>query len=387
MRGKVLGSVMLVAGTAIGAGMLAIPIVTAELGFLLATLLLFVCWAVMTSTAFLILHVNLAHPEHSNFSTMAKHTIGHAGRVLTWVSYCFLLYALTAAYMTGGASLLGHAFSYLSISPKLNALLFTVVLGFLVYCGVRSVDYANRLLISLKAASLILMVIFLFPRISVSNLLLSSEVKLGWLVALPILLTSFGFQTVIPNLRDYLHSDVKKLKRVIWIGSSIPLLVYLLWEMAILGTLPGLNHQVTLVGMISQLSNQLHKPFLSFIVNFFTDVAITTSFLGVSMGLFHFIRDAFHLNQKRLGEKGLAALITFLPPLCFAWFYPEGFILALSYASVFVVILLIFIPVWMTHRLKHQKKRSAYPLHLHWTCSALLLGFGALLIAAHFFST
>ena len=382
MHNKVLGSVMIVAGTAIGAGMLAIPLVTAELGFMMAAFLLIVCWAAMTLTGFLILHVNMAFHEHSNFSTMAGQTIGYAGRILTWIFFFLLLYALVAAYMTGGASLLNH-FAPI-IPPKLSALIFTVVLGLFVYLGVRSVDYANRILISLKAISLVLLVVFIFPHVHVSNLLLSAHVKLGWLAALPILLTSFGFQTVIPNLRDYLHSDVKKLKRVIWIGSSIPLVVYLLWEMAILGVVSGITHQMTLVEMISMLSKRLDNTFLGFLVDFFTDVAITTSFLGVSMGLFHFVRDVFHLNKQRVGEKGLAALVTFLPPLCFAWFYPEGFILALNYASVFVVILLIFIPVWMTWQLKRKGLRSAYHLDLHWIGSLALLGFGALLIAAHF---
>lgn len=385
MKSKVIGSMMIVAGTAIGAGMLAIPIVTAKLGFALSALLLVACWAAMTTTGFLILHVNLAFEEHSNFSTMARHTIGYAGRLLTWIFFFLLLYALTAAYMTGGASLLNHMAPWLS--AKMSALLFTIILGTFVYMGVQSVDYANRILISLKAISLVLMVVFLFPHVHLSNLLLPPTSEKGWLFALPILITSFGFQTVIPNLRDYLHSDVKKLKRVIWVGSLIPLAIYLLWEMAILGAVNGLTPQMTLVEMISTISSQLHSSWLGFLVDLFTDVALTTSFLGVSMGLFHFVRDTFHLNRQRTGEKTLASAITFVPPLCFAWFYPEGFILALNYASISVAILLIFIPVWMGWKLKKQGKQSTYPLNLHWIGSILLLAFGTLIVASHFLST
>lgn len=387
MKGKVLGSSLIVTGTAIGAGMLAIPIVTSELGFFLSTVLLFVCWGVMNLTAFLILHVNMAFKEHSNLSTMASQTIGRAGHAITWVSCLMLLYALTAAYMTGGASLLGHSLSYFfgfHIPSMVNALLFTVVLGAFVYFGTRSVDYANRVLITLKMGSFFLMLVFLLPHIQIQTLPLYSNSRMGWLMALPILITSFGYQNVIPNLRDYLQSNVKKLKKVIFIGGSIPLVVYLLWELVVFGTLPELSSKIALADMVEMLSTRFNQPLLSAVVNFFTDAAITTSFLGVSMSLFHFIRDGFHLNQNRIGEKGAAALITFVPPLGFAWFYPEGFVMALNYASIFVVILLILIPVWMTSRLKRKGRFSAYPFNLHWTGTALLLGFSALVIGAQF---
>ena len=388
MTGKIVGSMMLVAGTAIGAGMLAIPIVTAGLGFAMSTFLLVLCWAVMTLTGFIILHVNMAFQEHSNFSTMAAKTIGKMGGIFTWIFYSLLLYALVAAYMTGGASLLGHSTSLIfhaKLPQVACVLLFTVIFGVFVYFGTRSVDYANRILITLKIGAFILMLIFLFPHIHVENLLTSSKNSSSWFFALPILITSFGYQNVIPNLRDYLHSDVKKLKTVIFFGALIPLIVYIFWEIVVLGTAPELSHKEGLIELINRLSSRLQSPFLAFVVNFFTDVAITTSFLGVSMSLFHLVRDKFHLNRNRTGEKGLAALITFLPPFCFATFYPEGFILALSYAGVFVVVLLVLIPVWMALQIKKKKMVSLYPFRLHWSAITGLVIFSLLVIGAQFY--
>lgn len=343
----------------------------------------------MNLTAFLILHVNMAFKEYSNLSTMASQTIGRAGHAITWVSCLMLLYALTSAYMTGGASLLAHSLNYFfgfHIPSRVSALLFTVVLGTFVYFGTRSVDYANRVLITLKMGSFFLMLLILIPHVQMEVFPLHSKSPLGWLMALPILITSFGYQNVIPNLRDYLQSNVKKLKRVVFIGGSIPLVVYLLWELVIFGILPELNSKISLATMVGMLSDRLNHPLLGVIVHFFTDAAITTSFLGVSMSLFHFIRNGFQLNRNRISEKGIVALITFAPPLGFAWFYPEGFVIALNYASIFVVILLILIPVWMTLRLKQKGKESTYPFKLHWTGTVLLMGFSALVIGAQFLS-
>jgi len=316
--------------------------------------------------------------------------------VVTWFSFLLLLYALCAAYMTGGASLLGNTleqFGGITLPAHLDALLFTIVLGAFVYFGTRTVDYANRFLISLKGTAFFLVILFLIPHIDVHHLFIHPNPHLGWLTALPILITSFGFHIVIPNLRDYLHSDVRKLKRAVFVGSLIPLIIYLLWETVILGIIPIegphgfsvlLSNGGGLTEMVNQLSTTLHRPVLGFVINFFTDVAITTSFLGVSMGLLHFVRDACSLNKGRKGEKAVGALITFLPPLCFAWFYPRGFVLALNYASIFVVVLLIIIPVWMTYKLRKMEMSSAYPFSLNNIIAWGLLIFSILVIGAQF---
>ena len=64
MNSKMIGSVLLIVGTAIGAGMLALPIATAQLGFAGSIILLFVSWFVMTGGAFLLLEVNLWMPPN-----------------------------------------------------------------------------------------------------------------------------------------------------------------------------------------------------------------------------------------------------------------------------------------------------------------------------------
>ena len=50
---KMIGGVLIVAGTSIGGGMLGLPIVTAPGGIVYATILLLLSWALMTFAAFL----------------------------------------------------------------------------------------------------------------------------------------------------------------------------------------------------------------------------------------------------------------------------------------------------------------------------------------------
>src|SRR3990167_1825985 len=89
---KLIGSILLIVGTSIGAGMLALPIATAELGFLGSLILLFVCWFIMTSGAFLLLEANLWLPQNSNIISMARVTIGPIGQIIAWIAYLFYLH-------------------------------------------------------------------------------------------------------------------------------------------------------------------------------------------------------------------------------------------------------------------------------------------------------
>ena len=87
LSSKGLGSAMIIAGTSIGAGMLAIPATVAACGFWIASLLLVVTWFIMLLTALLLAEVNLLMENGSNFTRMAYATLGKTGRFVTWVGY------------------------------------------------------------------------------------------------------------------------------------------------------------------------------------------------------------------------------------------------------------------------------------------------------------
>jgi len=83
MDTKIAGGILLIVGTSIGGGMLALPIVSAESGFIGSTLVLLACWALMAFCALLILEVNLWLPPRNNLISMASATLGKTGAVAT----------------------------------------------------------------------------------------------------------------------------------------------------------------------------------------------------------------------------------------------------------------------------------------------------------------
>jgi tyrosine-specific transport protein len=362
---RLIGGVLLVAGTTIGAGMLALPIVTGFAGFWPSMLLFIVYWLYMTFTAFLMLEINLWMEEHTNLITMAKRTLGRGGQILSWIIYLFLLYTLTTAYLAGGGPIFIEAietFTGWQFPAWVNPFPLLIIFGFFVYQGTHSVDFVNRLLMLGLAISYVLIVVFLFPHIQAS-LLMHTNWTAIWM-AVSIVSTSFGFHIIIPTLTDYLHRNIKQLKLVLIIGSLIPLFVYISWELLTLGIIPlqgasGLTegYQKGLDGA-TLLSTYLGNNELSLLARLFSLFAIVTSFLGVSLSLRDFLADGLRIQKTQKGRL-ILYLLTFIPPLAITLIDPRAFLNALEYAGAFgVMTLLGLFPILMVWRGRYVQRRT-----------------------------
>lgn len=369
--GRIVGGILLVAGTAIGAGMLALPVSTGLAGFFPAICLMTIAWIFMTYTALLMLEVNLSMGENNNLITMAKHTLGKWGESVSWIAYLFLLYALTTAYIAGSGPITIEVVNQLTgftIPSYVGSIPLLLLFGIFVYKGTASVDYVNRFLMFGLVVTYVLMVAFLAPHVN-SALLTFTHWK-SLLVASSVVVTSFGFHIIIPTLSTYLHRDVKALKMVILIGSAIPLIVYIIWELLTLGILPHEGEHGIIKGYVEGingaqlLAGVLGHTTIGVVARFFSFFAIVTSFLGVSLSLSDFLADGFKIKKTRLGRVMLYAL-TFFPPLFLAVIDPRAFLTALEYAGAFgVIVLLGLLPafmVWSKRYWKHLKSPYTAP--------------------------
>lgn len=356
MLSKIIGGILLIVGTSIGGGMLALPVASAGMGFWSSALLLFICWVVMTLGAFFILEVTLYLPPGKNIISMAAATLGKPGLVLAWLSYLLLLYSLLSAYISGGSDVFGGILSLVHLQSRewILACLFTLSFGAIAYMGIRSVDLLNRGLMFAKLGVYVILVVLFLPFIQtqhyhVKQLHYSTN-------SVMIFLTSFGYAIIVPNLREYFQDNIQVLRKVILIGSFIPLVCYLVWNAVIMGVIPpqgasGLmplmqsEHATSTLAQI--LSSAIHNPFISLLFTFFTSICMLTAFLGVSLCLISFLADGLNLPQK--GKQGFGLfLLTFLPPFLLVIYYPGAYLHALAYAGIFVILLLLFLPAMMS---------------------------------------
>lgn len=362
MYKKVIGSILMILGTSVGAGMLALPIVTAHETFAMSLVLLFSSWLMMTIGAYSLLEVSLWLPPHTNMVSMADKTLGRFGKQVTWCIYLLLLYSLICAYLSGLSDIIQGLLAHINITiPRGICTLFGLGLfGTIVYRGISSVDLVNRGLMGVKLLAYGLLILLLFQHI---DLQLINDGDYHWQnSAVMVMLTSFGYAIIIPSLRVYLDDNHALLKKVVLIGSLIPLLLYIVWIFVIQGIIAksgseGLISMMTADNTNSMLMNSLsatvHTTWSAQLVKLFISICAVTSFLGVSVCLTDFIADGLSIEKR--GKSALVIYaITYLPPLFIVFLSPGIFVKALDYAGVWCLILLIMIPLWMLYRGRYR---------------------------------
>jgi tyrosine-specific transport protein len=369
-HGKVVGSVMLVMGTLIGGGVLALPMVGIGAGAVPVLLLIIFMWLLMLATGLLFLEVNLSLPSEDNsFTSMAQKTLGRSGQIVTFISYLLLLYALVAAYTAGGGSLLSQLFSLggFHLSSKWCSLLFIGILGSFVFHGVKMVDHVNRWFFSFKALFLVGSLALLTSYVDVSSSLIHRwEFKYIWAGA-PIFLCSFGYHVLIPTLSKYLGRDSQLICRVLFWGTFLTMLIYSYWLFELLGLISldqfsmFLQAQGSTGEFVALIMNTVNNQWVSLAINSFANITITTSFLGVSLGLFDFLSDMINRSKQRLGKRSILFL-TFAPPSLFVIFYPQGFIIALGYAAICVAFSHVVLPAMMVWQIRKKVHVPKYRL-------------------------
>ncbi|MFU2059909.1 aromatic amino acid transport family protein [Avibacterium volantium] len=363
MKNKTFGSALLVAGTTIGAGMLAMPLTSAEMGFGYTLALLFILWILLSYSALLFVEVyQKAERKDAGIATLAEQYFGMTGRVLATLSLVIFMYAILSAYVTGGGSLLAGLLPFLGDNAtSVSIVLFTLVLGVFIVISTGAVDALTRLLFVIKLVAFVLVLAMMLPLVTSDNLLAMPLKDFLIVSASPVFFTSFGFHVIIPSINKYLDGDIKRLRIAIIGGTAIPLVAYILWQMATHGVFPQsefvqiVNNDPTLNGLINATFQATGSSLISGAVRTFSTLALVTSFLGVALSLFDCLDDLL----KRVNIKAhriQLGLLTFIPPLAFALFYPDGFIAALGYAGQMFTFYGLVLPVGLAWR-----ARKRYP--------------------------
>ena len=362
-RPSVFGGALLIAATTIGVGMLALPIATGVGGFFPAVSIYILCWLFMLCTGLLLLEVCLWLPKNANLISMAHKLLGPVGQVACWIIYLFLFSTVMIAHVAGGGEVLQEIFHL--DSSHTASIIYVALFAPVAYLGTISVNKLNVFLFSGVIILYLLFIGFSYEFIDLSLLK-----KTDWsqaILALPVLFTAFTYQVIIPTLTSYLERDVKKIRRAIFIGTSIPLVIYLIWEALILSIVPhealveanSLGHNA-----IYPLKTITNNSLLFHIGKGFAFFTLTASYVTLALAFIDFLSDGLKIKKKGW-NKLLLCLLVFVPPLIISLGYPNLFLVALSYAGGYGCAILfgLFPPLmaWVGrykthHHLLHKKQ-------------------------------
>ena len=141
---KQITSILLVAGTCIGAGMLALPIALAKLGVVPSLVVMLAAWFLTYYPSLVSVELNL-HSEHGlSLGLLGRKFSGKIAEMTGDISVKLLSYALRAAYIYGGSSiiqkLIGTEFSTFIMHTILSICIIIALL-----CPTRIVSKLNNI--------------------------------------------------------------------------------------------------------------------------------------------------------------------------------------------------------------------------------------------------
>nr|WP_115172879.1 tryptophan permease [Pasteurella bettyae] len=375
------GGAMIIAGTAVGAGMLANPTSTAGIWFLGSLVLLIYTWFCMTTSGLMILEANLHYPTGASFDTIVKDLLGKGWNIINGISIAFVLYILTYAYVTSGGGLTESFINQLFSSPNntveigrsSGSLLFCLVLAAFVWLSTKAVDRFTTILIGGMVIAFILSTAGLLGSVNTEVLFNSihsgEDLYLPYAItALPVCLVSFGFHGNVPSLVKYYDRDANRVMKSIFFGTTIALVIYVLWQLAIQGNLPRAEFAPVIekggdiAALLEALNVYIQTNYIGELLRFFAYMAIASSFLGVTLGLFDYIADLCHFDDSVAGRTK-TTLVTFLPPLLLSLQFPYGFVVAIGYAGLAATIWAAIVPALLAKACRLKFPQRSYTVY------------------------
>ena len=348
--GRLLGAILLIAGSTVGAGIIAMPVRTGQAGFIPTLATLFASWLFMNLTAMLLVEASLWYGPKANVLSMAGNTLGVYGRSISMALYLFIYAATLTAYLSEGSAMSTPLFSKLlgrDIPSWLGTSAFTVISGLALYSGPKRIDLLNRVCVYIALYSFLHLIV----RCGM-NLQPAFLARGNWqacTTCIPIMVVAFTFHNIVPSLVGYLGNSRDAVKAIV-IGSSIPLVLYIIWQAIILGTLPEqlvytLNCGADVVAAIAGVtSDQLSRH-----VTIFSFFAIVTSLLGIGLGCVDFVKDALPSTWmvRKQSSQIVPLFVTLIPPLVISLVCPGVFYKALEFSGTFRLVLFGIMPALM----------------------------------------
>jgi len=325
-----------VAGCCIGAGMLALPVATAHAGFWPSIAMMALSYVFMTFTALCFIEAGFwMKKDDAHVISMSQALLGRTGKAISWCLYLFICYASLVAYTAGCGDLIAKALG----STKLVSYVgFMAVFGPLLAFSHQTLGRVNSVMFI--AMMVAYGVVIAFGTGAVDMTLLARQNWKAAPLGLPLLLTAFSFQTMVPSLHPYLNHDGRSLRFAVITGTSIAFVVYFLWQLIVHGTVPlegsyGLMEALQLGHPASHsLAHYVNSPIVEWGATFFAFFALITSFFGLGLGLYDFLSDGLKIRKNKRGTLLLTLLIV-LPTLFFAVGFERIFLLALDISGGF----------------------------------------------------
>lgn len=388
---SLVGGACIIASVCVGAGMLGLPSAGAGSWTLWSILAIALTMAVMTVSGWLLLEAFKHYDLNVSFNTVTSDLLGEKVNAFNNLTVYFVGGILLYAYTTSFGLILQGS---LGLESKTASIIFVFLASSVVWHSTRAVDRISIVLICIMLFSFIFGVFGLTVHVDFSKLTdavnQNGEYAKYAMALLPIALTSFGYHHSVASMRSY-YGEERKAKYAILGGTSIALFLYVIWLVSIFGHLsrdsfgPVIAQDGNVDVLLSALGTVVSSEKVSQAINVFSVSAILSSFIGVGLGVFDYIADLFHFDNRNKSGRTKTWAVTFMPPLVLSLLFPFGFILAIGYAGAAATVWTCIIPALLVLKSRQREgSEKGFLVKGGKIVPYFVLGFGVATAIFHF---
>lgn len=391
--------IMVIAGTVIGGGMFALPVDLAGAWFFWGAFILIIAWFSMLHSGLLLLEANLNYPVGSSFNTITKDLLGNKWNIFSGFTVAFVLYILTYAYISANGAIISETISMHSgehVNPKIIGVCTALFVAAVLWFSSLAASRITSLFLGIKILAFVIVFGSFFFQVDYTILRGTdgaSEASRSFFpyifMAIPVCLASFGFHGNIPSLIICYGKRKDKLIKSIVFGSSLALLIYLFWLYCTMGNISreAFKGIIASGGNVDALVNSFlgtnQSKMIEFCLLVFSNLAVASSFFGVTLGLFDFLADLFKFNNSHSG-RFKTILLTFLPPTILYLFFPNGFIYGIGGAGLCATIWAVIIPAILALKSRQKFPDQMFTVWGGRVIPVIVITFGVVVIVCWF---
>ena len=391
--------IMVIAGTVIGGGMFALPVDLSGAWFFWGAFILIIAWFSMLHSGLLLLEANLNYPVGSSFNTITKDLIGNKWNIVSGFTVAFVLYILTYAYISANGAIISETISMnmgYRVNPRIVGICTAIFVASVLWISSLAASRITSLFLGIKIISFIIVFGSFFFQVDFSILRDTAGQAQNnasyfpyIFMALPVCLASFGFHGNIPSLIICYGKRKDKLIKSIVFGSLLALVIYLFWLYCTMGNISreSFSEIIASGGNVDSLVKSFlgtrQTGIIEFCLLVFSNLAVASSFFGVTLGLFDYLADLFKFDNSAMG-RFKTVLLTFLPPALLYLIFPNGFIYGIGGAGLCATIWAVIIPAVLALKARQKFPNKMFTVWGGFIIPTIVIFFGIAVIVCWF---
>lgn len=261
--------------TIVGAGMLSIPFVVAQVGVVVGFFYVLGMGLIMCVVHLLLTEIVIRTQRHLQLTGLIRKYVGSFGVWIMAIVFLVLHIGAMVAYLIGEGESLAMLFGGPSI---FWAILFFICGTLIIIRGTRTISHFD---FWMSIATIVVIGILVWLSMGATHvwLYVPRETASLWL-PFGVLLFAFHGTSAIPELEMITGSDVRALRRAVLVGSLVPIALYCVFAAVVVSVTGADTTEIATIGLGNAVG-----PRVVLIGNIFAVIAMSSSFVTIGQAL------------------------------------------------------------------------------------------------------